>query len=308
MRPHERPTDVSPQTSSAEVSPGKGKFAAIGSLIKNAVYQKILNEELEVLSLWEDRRPESLRDFDQIPMQGTDLLCQVKLIGPLLAGKRVVFVGDHDGTSMLLGLLSTHGSFESPAQITLLDFDDRLLEVARTIADEHNFSDRFTARLYNVFDPVPKEIVAGFDAFYTNPPYGASNVGASVRLFIARGSELVNRQRASGYALLPVDEERRWTRAAMLATQKFLSDYGWSIAAQFPQLHRYRLDDDATLMSSLLCLEREAAIMPAPPMPYEGRYVSQTEIPYFYGKGVLPPFPKYIAVDGREITTLPKVE
>lgn len=241
-------------------------------------------------------------------MQGTDLLCQVKLIAPLLEGKHVVFVGDHDGTSMLLGLLSNYGSVESPTQMILLDFDDRLLEVARNVADRHNFSDRFASRLYNAFDPVPGELVGSFDAFCTNPPYGASNAGASARLFMARGSELVNSERASGYALLPLDGERQWTRAAMLTTQKFLGNYGWTITAQLPQLHRYHLDDDAALMSSLLCLEREAAIMSAPPMPYEGRYVSQTEIPYFYGKGVLPPFPKYIAADGREITTLPEVE
>lgn len=307
MRPHRGSTATSSPTAT-KVVPGKGRFTAMGSLVKNAVYPQITKEELELLAVWEEARPESIRDFDQIPMQGMDLLCQVKLIAPLLAGKIVVFVGDYDGTSMLLGLLSEHGSIESPAQMTLLDFDDRLLEIARTIANEHGFSDRFAGRLYNIFDSVPKELVGSFDAFYTNPPYGASNAGASARLFIARGSELVDSEKASGYALLPIDEDRQWTRAAMFATQRFLGDYGWSIAAQLPQLHRYHLDDDAALMSSLLRLEREAVVTPTLPMPYQGRAVGQTEIPYFYGRGVFPPFPKYVAGDGREITALPEVE
>jgi hypothetical protein len=90
----------------------------------------------------------------------------------------------------------------------------------------------------------------------------------------------------------------------MLATQSFLINYGWSITAYFPQMHRYHLDDDGTLMSSLLCLEHEGVIMPAPPMPWQGRTVSHTEIPHFYGRGVLPPFPKYIAADGCEVTSI----
>lgn len=283
---------------------GTGAYAALGSLLKNTIYRQVTPEEERLLALWEAARPESLRAFDQIPMRGSDLLCQVKLIAPHLAGKRIVFVGDHDGTSLLLGLLSSQGMIKGPAQMTLLDFDDRLLEVASALADEHHFSERFTSRLYNVFDPLPKELVGTFDAFYTNPPYGASNLGESARLFITRGCELTNSVWSKGYILLPTDHERLWTRASMLATQSFLLTHGWGIAAQLPQLHRYHLDDDAALMSSLLCVEREAAVMHAPSLPWQGRAVSPSEIPHFYGRDVLPPYPKYIAVDGREVSSL----
>ncbi len=283
---------------------GTGAYAALGSLLKNTIYRQVTPEEERLLALWEAARPESLRAFDQIPMRGSDLLCQVKLIAPHLAGKRIVFVGDHDGTSLLLGLLSSQGMIKGPAQMTLLDFDDRLLEVASALAEEHHFSERFTSRLYNVFDPLPKELVGTFDAFYTNPPYGASNLGASARLFITRGCELTKSEWSEGYILLPTDHERLWTRASMMATQSFLINHGWRVAAQLPQLHRYHLDDDAALMSSLLCVEREAAVMHAPPLPWQGRAVNPLEIPHFYGRDVLPPYPKYIAVDGREVTSL----
>lgn len=232
-------------------------------------------------------------------MQGTDLLFQVKLIAPHLAGRRVAFVGDHDGTSLLLGLLSRYGYLAGPAHMALLDFDDRLLEAAHELAAAHGFADRLEGRLYNVFDPVPSDLEGQFDAFYTNPPYGASNRGASARLFITRGCELVGERQGSGYLLLPSDMERPWTREAMRATQTFLLAHGWGIAALIPQLHRYHLDDDAALMSSLLCVEREAG--PARPMPWQGHPVSDTQIPHFYGTRVLPPFPRYIAADGREL-------
>lgn len=93
------PSDTLPST--------RDKQAVLGSLLKNSVLKQVTAEELELLSLWESARPESIRAFDQIPMRGVDLLCQVKLVAPLLAGTRVAFVGDHDGTSLLLGLLSS---------------------------------------------------------------------------------------------------------------------------------------------------------------------------------------------------------
>jgi hypothetical protein len=67
-------------------------------------------------------------------------------------------------------------------------------------------------------------------------------------------------------------------------------------------MHRYHLDDDQNLMSSLLIAEREHADTSM--MPWSGRYVQHTEIPHFYGKSVLPPYPQFIAEDGLEITEL----
>ncbi len=90
----------------------------------------------------------------------------------------------------------------------------------------------------------------------------------------------------------------------MRATQGFLLAHDWAVTTLIPQLHRYHLDDDAALMSSLLCVERATRMASGPPMPWQGRAVTHTEIPHFYGKGVLPPFPKYLATDGREISSL----
>lgn len=144
----------------------------LGSVLKNAVFSKITPDELNVLATLELARPESLRAFDQIPMQGTDLLCQVKLVAPQLANKDVVFIGDHDGTSLLIGLLHAKGLIKAPARMTLLDFDERLLKQARLLASKYGFDDIFEAQPYNVFHPVPADLKGKFDVFYTNSPYG----------------------------------------------------------------------------------------------------------------------------------------
>lgn len=138
--------------------------------------------EVEVLKVLEQARPPSLRQYDQIPMHGEDLLQQVKRMAPLLANKTVAFVGDHDGTSLLLGLLYSKGLGQAPSRMVLLDFDERLLVVAQELAIEYGFDSKIETGLYNVFNAVPPDLTNQFDVFYTNPPYGAYNFGASARL------------------------------------------------------------------------------------------------------------------------------
>ncbi len=259
-----------------------------------------LDGELEALAILERARPPSLRAYDQIPMRGEDLLAQVKRVAPDLAGKAVAFVGDHDGTSLLLGLLGARGLLEPPARMLVLDFDLRLLEMARRLAAEYGFADRLETLAYNVFDPLPLDLIETFDAFYTNPPYGASNRGASVRLFVTRGCELVHRSSGTGYVLLPDDPRRTWSRDAMASTHAFLELHGWRITARIENAHGYHLDDDPTLRSASVQIERASDDLRVA-MPWARRAVSAEEIPHFYGQGVTPPYPEFIGADGQPV-------
>jgi len=247
--------------------------------------------ELSMALLVDRARPASLRLFDQIPMNPDDHVRQIKLITPYLANQAVAFVGDSDGASILLCLLNKHPDWR-PNRILLLDFDQRLLNVARDIAERFGFSHILETQLYNVFDALPPYLVGQFDWYYTNPPYGSHNQGASARLFITRGCELV-RPCGKACIILPHDDERAWTRDVMLMTQRFLCQHGWVTSEKINELHRYRLDDDQNLTSSLMIVQRDAAHI-TQPMPYAGRRVKFDEIPLFYGRNVLPPYPRYI--------------
>lgn len=239
-------------------------------------------------------RPEPLRDYDQISMQAGDLLRQVKLMQPLLEGKRVAFMGDNDGASLLLGLLGVQGA-AMPARMTLLDFDQRILAAATALAQDAGFGDRFETRAYNAFDPVPVDLAGRFDVFYTNPPYGKGNSGASGRLFVTRGIELCHRQGgACGCIILPDDDERAWTVDAMLATQSFLTEHGWTVREKLNQLHHYDLPKDPGLTSSTLWVRDALKGKGALNMPYTGKRVPAEEIANFYGRKVPPPYPRYI--------------
>lgn len=248
-------------------------------------------------------RPEPFRAFDQIPMHSGDLARQVKLVAPLLENHRVAFVGDMDGTATLLGLLAAAGG-SAPASLLVLDFDARVLETVHSLAQLYGFADLLTIRLYNCFDPVPSELLGKYDWFYLNPPYGSRNRGASARLFLTRGCELVRRQGGSGCLILPDDPSRPWTRSAMFATQQFLLAHGWMIREKVDHLHRYYLDDDPSLSSSLLIVDR-IALRTDFPMPFAGRQVQMDEIPNFYGRNTLPPYPRSISRDGDLIGMYP---
>lgn len=266
-------------------------------LLEHRLDVPLTSADLDAVAIVERARPTPQRAFDQIPMRSHDLLRQVKLVSPLLAGKTVAFVGDLDGAATLLGLL-TRRSGSAPARIGILDFDDRVLVAVEGVARRHGFENLLETRRYNVFDPVPRDLVGEWDYFYVNPPYGSRNDGESARLFIARGCELVRSTGGSGCVILPDDPQRPWTRRAMLATQRFLTAHGWVVREKLDQLHRYQLDDDPDLPSSLVLVDRVACEEGAPlRMPYSGRPVDPGEIPSFYGRGVMPPFPRYIDCD-----------
>lgn len=247
----------------------------------------------------EQARPPALRTYDQIPMRSDDLLFQAKFIAPHLAHKTVAFVGDYDSASALLGLLATRDS-PSPTRMIVLDFDERVLTTLDNLARRYGFADRLQTHLYNVFDPVPADLVGTCDWFYTNPPYGSRNDGASGRLFITRGAELT-RTDAGGCIILPDDRARPWTHAAMRTTQQFLLTHCWQISEKFDDVHQYHLDDDCDLFSSLILVHHADNGSDERAMPYAGRCVPAADIPFFYGGAVTPPYPRLIGADGKGV-------
>jgi predicted methyltransferase len=96
-------------------------------------------------------------------MRAEDLISQVKRMAPRLAGQRVAFVGDHDGTSLLLGILGRMKRVSLPRQMLLLDFDQRVLASARRLARLCDFDHIFETAAYNVSEPLPDRLANQFD-------------------------------------------------------------------------------------------------------------------------------------------------
>ena len=197
-------------------------------------------------------RPRPLRELDQIYMKSGDMVLQSELVASWADGKRLAFIGDGDAISICVAYLKQRGIIDyGPSKITVFDFDERICNAVERFADKERL-DQLQANLYNCLDAFPD--VASFDCFYTNPPWGASNEGMSVRLFVQRGMEAVA-YTGEGMVVIADDKEIDWPQRVLAKTQLFALESGFYIQRMMPRVHQYHLDDAPELRSCNLLLK-----------------------------------------------------
>lgn len=197
-------------------------------------------------------RPRPLRDFDQIYMKAADMVLQAQLVAKWADGRRLTFVGDGDAIGVSVAHFRGLGIIEyGPTEIRVLDFDERMVTSVERFAD-HEGLPWLSAGLYNVLDPIPAG--AACDCFYTNPPWGASNAGESVKVFTQRGFELIGYAGDGMVVIADRHDEYPWTSEVLANVQRFAAEQGFYVARLMPQLHSYHLDDAPELRSCNLML------------------------------------------------------
>ncbi|MDP3512225.1 MAG: bis-aminopropyl spermidine synthase family protein [Sulfuritalea sp.] len=197
-------------------------------------------------------RPRPIRTLDQIYMKAGDMVLQSELVAKWADKKRLVFIGDGDAISVCVAYLKHKGILEyGPSRITVFDFDERICGAVNRFAD-HERLDTLNAVLYNAIDPFPKEGL--FDCFYTNPPWGASNQGASVHVFAERGMEAVG-YAGEGMVVIADDDELEWPQTVLATTQRFALERGFYVQKMASKVHVYHLDDAPGLKSCNLMLK-----------------------------------------------------
>src|SRR3984957_12450883 len=135
-------------------------------------------------------RPRPLRNFDQIYMKAGDMVLQSEFVARWAKGKKLAFIGDGDAISVCVAYLHARGIVDyGPSEITVFDFDECICGAVERFADQERLN-TLHARLYNCLESFPGP--TDFDCFYSNPPWGASNNGESVCVFMERGMEATN--------------------------------------------------------------------------------------------------------------------
>lgn len=191
-------------------------------------------------------RPRPLREFDQIHMKAGDMVMQSEFIARWCDGKSLAFIGDGDAISVCVAYLHARAIIDvGPTKITVLDFDERVVKAVQRFAD-HERLENLDAQLYNCIDPLPE--FPSYDAFYTNPPWGASNDGESVKVFVQRGMEAI-RYNGSGMIVIADDDELEWPKRVIARVQGFAIERGFVVTRMMPKLHSYHLDDNPNLQS-----------------------------------------------------------
>lgn len=225
-------------------------------------------------------RPPALREFDQIYMKISDMLLQAELLSRVMDSRRMVFLGDGDAIGLTLVHLKANGVLKGgPARVHVLDFDERIVNSINSFATAFGLQGEISAELYNIAHPLPKEHLAAFDGFHTNPPFGASNGGRSVEAFLRRGDEALAAN-GTGCIVMADDPTLPWTQDALKQVQHYLVHNGFIISEVVPRFHHYHLDDDPDLTSCSVIVVRHGddGVKPSSePLPLEHRQ-------NFYGK------------------------
>ncbi len=193
-----------------------------------------------------ENRPRSLREFDQIYMKAGDMVLQSELVARWSDGKKLAFIGDGDAISICVAYLHKRGIVDyGPRAITVFDFDERICSAVERFADAEDLL-ALNSVLYNCIDPFPGP--DDFDCFYTNPPWGASNEGESVKVFMQRGMEAVG-YAGQGMVVIADDAELAWPKQVLANVQSFAIANGFFVQNMMPRLHSYHLDDAPDLRS-----------------------------------------------------------
>ena len=224
-------------------------------------------------------RPRPLREFDQIYMKVGDMVLQSEIVARWAQGQRLAFIGDGDAISVCVSYLYARKIVPyGPSAVHVFDFDERICGAVKRFADKERLG--LDATLYNCLDPFP--VVGRFDCFYTNPPWGASNDGESVNVFVQRGME-ANGYVGEGMVVIADDEELDWPQRVLHNVQSFASSKGYFVSRMMPRLHEYHLDDAPDLKSCNLMLR---ALPGRPPIAAESEPVTaEDRVEHFYGKG-----------------------
>jgi len=206
-----------------------------------------LKDAMNTISDVIQNRPRPLREFDQIYMKAGDMMMQSEFVARWAKDKRLCFIGDGDAISVCVALLARREDVPyGPSKITVLDFDERIVNAVNTFAEKENIG-HLDARLYNVFDALPDDL-GTYDCFYTNPPWGQYNGGISVSAFVGRGIEAVS-NKGEGLIVIGDDREALWTHEVLAKVQNSSLARGFYVARMQPELHLYHLDDAPDLKS-----------------------------------------------------------
>lgn len=227
-------------------------------------------------------RPRPLREFDQIYMKAGDMVLQSELVAHWADGKRLAFIGDGDGISVCVAYLKIRGILDyGPTEITVFDFDERMCGAIARFADKERI-DSLKACLYNCLDAFPGP--TNFDCFYTNPPWGASNNGESVKVFVERGMESTSFM-GEGMVVIADDNELEWTRRVLASVQQFALKSGFFVQKMMPRMHSYHLDDNPELRSCNLILKSLGEVIQRAP---SSAVIDPRRLENFYGRDMRP--------------------
>lgn len=137
---------------------------------------------IALLNRYKSVRPDSKREYDQFTATPETTAMRACLMNFLadIEGKRILFLGDDDFTSVAVAL------FNVAQTIEVLDIDERVLTAIKRVTKKESL--RISTVKYDVRQKLPDTLVGRFDVVFTDPPYTPEGIN----LFLSKGIQALD--------------------------------------------------------------------------------------------------------------------
>jgi predicted methyltransferase len=146
-----------------------------------------------------------------------------------LAGRSVLLLGDDDCIATCIGLVCRTVDVGLPRRLTVVDVDSNVIEFNRSQLD--GLETRVELLVHDLRRPLPDELIGGFDAVLTDPPYTL----AGAELFLSRAASSL-RPGPGGQVFLCFGPKSAGETAAL---QHSLTGMGFSIHGLVRNFNEY---------------------------------------------------------------------
>jgi predicted methyltransferase len=210
------------------------------SLLENQQY----TETIEFLRSIQKPRPVPNREYDQFTATLETTARRSALLQFMgdIEGKRVLFLGDDDFTSIAI---ARYGTAE---EITVLDIDKRILDGIGNISTQQKFEIKTIE--YDARKILPRDFSGKYDVVFTDPPYTPNGIS----LFVSRAVEALDAQNQSARLYLSYGNSDR-TKERFIPIYDNLADSGFMIRWVFDKFNRYNGAEAIGSASSLFICE-----------------------------------------------------
>ena len=256
---------IVPQTMLSEY--GKKVAQSLATLSDNRQSVKIENvESTELYNTIKDIREKSQvhdkREFDQFAATSETITKRALYMSKNfdLSGKRVLFLGDDDYTSVAVSILN------EAEQVSVFEIDDLVINSIKTHAAGFNLPIKIIKG--DVKDNFPTDLKSQFDVVFTDPPYTEEGI----KIFLSRAIQALDfHNKASRIYFCYGNSEL--SREKFLKIQKVVTDSGLMIRYSLDRFNVYKGAESIGSSSNLYVCDVTPSTEPLVKGQYKGKSI-----------------------------------
>ncbi len=209
-------------------------------IIKPKKDDEDLKKALDFLKKIQKYYPKPNRKLDQFTASLETTAKRASLMSSFydLDGKRILFLGDDDFTSLASSKIS------SPASVIVLDLDQRIVHSIKNISNQNKFN--INSFQYDARENLPEKFAQKFDVVFTDPPYTQNGFN----LFLSRAIDALDLRNKSARIYICFGNSDR-ARERFLPIYDILQKSGLMIRFIFDKFNFYKGADSIGNTSSL---------------------------------------------------------